>query len=449
MKATSEKMENCQVALNIEAEAAEVEKSLGEAYRRLVGKVNIAGFRKGKAPRAILEQHIGKDALLEEALKRLLPQLYEQALESQKIEPIAMPELEISQKEPLVFKAVVPVKPTVKLGDYRSIRLEPEKVEVGDDDIKAAIERLRDGQAVLVPVERAVQQGDFITIDIEASVGDKPVLNHKEIVYEVNNDAGFPLLGFAQQVEGMEKDAEKSFSLEVPADYGVAEFRGQQCQFKVRVKEVKEKELPALDNEFAQSCKYDDLKSMREKVTVALKEGAEQRSKLGLRRRILDAVVEISEVQYPPLVEDREIDSLIEDETRRQGYQKVEDYLKKAGMPEDKLKQELRPLAQKRVTNTLVLDKLAEEEKIEVSPAEVDNRIEEMTGGAGDENKEGAKKFFALPQVRESIGDSVRTQKTLDCLVQIVSGKQGEQPESSPVKSTPKRKRQKKADAAK
>jgi len=429
MKVTSEKLENCQVWLNIEVEARELEKSLDGAYHRLVSKVSIPGFRKGKAPRAILEQHLGKSALLEEALERLIPQLYKQAIESEKIEPIAQPQIEITQTEPLVFKAIVPVKPTVKLGDYHSIKLKAEPVEIGAGEIGAAIEQLRQQQAVLLPVDRPVQLGDFVTLSIEATIEGKPFLNHKDLLYQVDSNATFPLPDFAPKLEGVKKNEEKIFSLKVPADYSIKEFCGQECLFKTTVSEIKEKQLPQLDDEFAQSCNYANLTQLREGVTADLRAKAEQRSHLELRQKAFDAVVKVSEVDYPPILEDREIDSLLEDVARRFGYREVEDYLKKVSKTKEELREELRPIAKKRVVNTLILDKVAEEEKVEITSLEVDNKVEEILGDAKD--KEKMRRFLALPQVRESIGESLRSQKTMDRLVQIVSGNQEETKEHS------------------
>jgi len=433
MKVTTEKLDNCQVSLNIEAEASEQEKSLDEAYHRLLSKVSIPGFRKGKAPQAILEQHVGKSALLEEALKRLIPQLYEQAIESQKIVPIAQPQIEVTQNEPLVFKAIVAVKPVVKLGDYGSIRLEPEPMKIGDEQVESVIGRLREEQAVLMPVDRPVQPGDFVTINIEASVDGKPFLNHKHLVYEVDSNSTFPLPGFAQQLQGIEKNNEGTFTLEVPADYNIEEFRGRECLFEVKVTEIKEKQLPEIDDQFARSCDCDNLALLKEKVAANLRAEAERRSQMELRRKALEAVVNISQVDYPPILEDREIGSILEDEARQLGYQKVEDYVRRTGKTEEELEQELRPIARKRVTNTLVLDKMAEEEKIEIGPSEVDNKVEEIAGNSGDENKGKMQKFLALPQVRESIEESLRSEKTMDRLVQIVSGSTEETKQQSAV----------------
>ncbi|MBA7507217.1 Trigger factor [subsurface metagenome] len=420
MKVTREKLENCQVSLNIEAEAHELEKALEGAYRHLVSKVSIPGFRKGKTPRAILEQHLGKGALLEEALEHLIPQLYKQAIESEKIEPIAQPQIEITQNEPLVFKTIVPLKPTVKLGDYHSIKLKAESVEIGAGEIGAAIEQLRQQQAVLLPVDRPVQLGDFVTLSIEATIEGKPFLNHKDLLYQVDSNSTFPLPDFAPKLEGVKKNEEKIFSLKVPADYSIKEFCGQECLFKTTVSEIKEKQLPQLDDEFAQSCNYANLTQLREGVTADLRAKAEQRSHLELRQKAIDAVIKVSEVDYPSILEDREFDSLLEDVARRFGYREVEDYLKRVSKTKEELREELRPVAKKRVINSLTLDKVAEEEKVEITSPEVDNKVEEILGDAKD--KEKMRRFLALPQVRESIGESLRSQKTMDRLVQIVSG---------------------------
>jgi len=429
MKVSSEKMENCQVSLNIEAEAGELGKSLNEAYHRLVNKVSISGFRKGKAPRAVLEQHVGKGALTREALEHLIPQLYKQALESEKIEPVAAPQIELIQNEPLVFKAIVPLKPEVKLGDYHRIKLKPEPIEIGDKEVEAAIDELRQQHAVLLPVERPVQLGDFVTINIEASVGGKPFLNHKDLLYEMDVKSTFPLPAFAPNLLEMKKNEERTFTLNVPDNYGIREFCGQECLFKTTLTEIKEKQLPELDDEFAQSCNHADLTQLREGVTADLRAKAEQRSRLELRQKTIDAVVKQSQVDYPPILGDSEIDRLLKDEARYLGYREVEDYLKRISRTEEELRQELRPIARKRVINTLVLDKVAEEEKIEITPSEVDNKVEEIVSKA--EDKEKMQQFLALPQVRGSIAESLRTEKTVDWLVQIASGNQGEEAKGS------------------
>jgi len=421
VKVSTEKLGNCQISLNIEAEAGELDKSLDEAYHHLVNEVSIPGFRKGKAPRAILVQHIGKKNLLDEALEHLVPQLYKQAIESQELNPIAGPQIEITQTEPVIFKAVVSLQPEVKLGDYHSIKLEPStEIKIDKKEVTAAMEEFRERQGAWVPVDRPVELGDLVSIDIQANVEGKPWLNHKDILYEMDKDSRSPVPGFASHLQSAEKNKEKTFSLAIPDDYPLQEMRGKEGAFQVTVTEIKEKQLPELNDELAQNAGYDNLEDMKKKVADDLRAKAEAKNRLELRQKALDALVEISEVNYPPILEDEEISGLLRNEAQRLGFREITDYLKKANKTEGEIKQELRPIVQKRLIQSLVLGKLAEEEKIEISSSEVDNKIDEIANDA--EDKEKAKQFFSLPQVRQSIEQSLRTQKTLDQLLQIAIG---------------------------
>jgi trigger factor len=380
----------------------------------------VPGFRKGKAPRFILEQHIGKGALLEEALEELIPQLYKEAIDLQKIEPIERPQMEIIQTEPVVFKAVVPVKPTVELGDYRNLKLQPEPVEITDKEIDAAVELKRQEQAVLSPVDRPVQFGDLVTLNIEANIGEKPFLNHKDIVYEVNKDSRVPLPGFAEKLKGAKKGKGKDFTLIIPPDYRIKEFVGKECFFKVAVTEVKERQLPELNDEFSQTCGYDNLTSMKEALCVDLKDKAKQLGDQKLRETAVDAVVEISQVHYPPILENKEIDRLLEREARRLGFTKLNDYLNATNSTEEKLRDSLRPTVKKQIARLIVLDEIARIEKIEIDESEVDNQTNEIVKseeGEGDKIRQ----FLQLPQVKESMRETLRRNKTVDWLVKIAT----------------------------
>jgi trigger factor len=421
MKVSIENLGNCQISLNIETEASELDKSLDEAYHHLVNEVSIPGFRKGKAPRAILVQHIGKKNLLDEALEHLIPQLYKQAIESQKLEPIAGPQIEVTQNEPLIFKAIVSLKPEVKLGDYHGMKVEPGPViEITEKEVAAAVGEFRERQGAWVPVDRPAKLGDLVTMDIQANVDGKPWLNHKGILYEMDKDSRSPVPGFASHLEGTEKNKESTFSLTIPDDYPIKEMSGKEGAFKVTVTEVKEKQLPELSDKLAQGAGYNNLEDMREKVTADLRVKAEARNRLELKQKALASLVEISEVNYPPILEDEEITGLLRNEAQRLGFREITDYLKKANKTEEEIKKELRPIAKKRLTESLVLEKLAEEGKIEISSSEVDNKVDEITNDA--EDKEKARQFFSLPQIKQSIEQSLRTQKTMDRLLQIASG---------------------------
>ncbi len=426
MKVSTENLENCRIALNVEAEASELDKSLDEAYRHLVKEVAIPGFRKGKAPRAILEQRIGKKSLLEEALEHLVPELYRQAIQSKDLEPIAEPELEITQTEPLIFKATVSLKPEVKLGDYHGLRLDASpQVEVTDKEVAAAMDEFRKEQGAWVPADRPAELDDLVTMNIQANVDGKPWLDHKEILYEMDKGSRSPVAGFASCLQGAEKNKEKTFNLTIPDDYPIKEMRGKEGSFRVTISEIKEKQSPELNDELAKGAGYDNLEGMREKVAADLRAKAEARNRLELKQKALATVVEISKVKYPPVLEDREIDRLLEDEAGRFGFRELADYLKRTNKTEEELRQGWRPIAKKRVANSLVLEKIAEEEKIEISSLEVDNKVKELVEAAAD--KEKMQQFLTLPQVRESIEQSLRTDKTGERLMQIVEGRTKEE----------------------
>jgi len=423
MKVSTEPVENSQVALNVEMEAVEVDEYLEKAYNRLVGKVSIPGFRKGKAPRVILEQHVGKDTLFQEALECLIPEAYEKALEEQEIEAIGQPKIELTQTEPVVFKAIVPLRPTVKLGDYKQIRLKSEPVEISDEDVDAMIEQLRHENAVLSPVDRPVEFGDIVTIAIEGESQGEPFVSRKDLVYEVSRDSRVPLPGFAEKLEGMKKGEKRSFVLSYPSDYEMQELAGKEYSFDVTISEVKEKKLPEVDEEFAKSLGREDLASMRERIFTNLKARGEEKARLEFEQKVVDTAVELSEVEYPPVLIDREIDRLLNEEARNfvEGARGLENYLRSINKTIDDHREELRPVASQRALRSLVLEKVAEAEKVEVSASEIDDEIEKMVKDAGEQAEE-MRKLFNSSQAREPIKNFLVNRKTVERLVQIANG---------------------------
>ena len=423
MKVSAEPIENSQIALNVEMEGAELDEYLDKAYHRLVRKVSVPGFRKGKTPRGVLERHVGKDTLFQEALEQLVPKAYEEALESQEIDAIAQPQIELIQTEPVMFKAIVPVRPTVKLGDYTRMRHESNPAKVGKKEIDATIEQLRQQHAVLVPVDRAVRFGDTVTINVEGERDGEPFPIRHGLVYEVSKGAGLPLPGFAEKLEGMEKGKERSFQLSYPPDYETEQLAGKEHSFKATATEIKEKELPELNDEFAKSVGSEDLASLRKQVAANLKARSEQRARLELERKVVDAAVDMSELEYPPVLVDREVDRLLNEEARNfaEGVAGLESYLTSVNKTMEGHREELRPIATQQVIRSLVLGKIAEAEKSEVEAAEIDAEIEKMVKDAGKQ-AEDVKKLFGLLQARESVRQFLLDRKTVERLVQIASG---------------------------
>ncbi|MCK4368585.1 MAG: trigger factor [Dehalococcoidales bacterium] len=425
MKVTREKTENSQAFLRIEMEPAEVEESLEQSYQRLAKKANIPGFRKGKAPRVVLERYIGKDSLLEDALNNLLPQAYEKALKEQEIEAIANPSIEIAQTDPVVFKATVPLKPTIELGDYQQIRLAPEPVELTEDEVNTVIEQLRRQHATWEPVERPADFDDLVALDIESHIEEKPFINQQGVQYQILHDQPLPVPGFAEQLSGMKGGEEKEFKLKLPEDYSRAELAGKEARFKVRVSEIKQQRLPELDDEFASLVNPDlkTLDSLRERISANLRLMAEEKAKREFEERVVEAVVDSSQVEFPPVLVEMEIARLFDQQARQLQTSNIglEEYLGRVGKTEEELREELRPLAIKRVTSSLVLGRTAEEEKIEVSDAEINAELENMVQSVTG-NKDEVKKRLDSPQARDSIGQLLATRKTIQRLVEIAGG---------------------------
>jgi trigger factor len=423
VKVTREKTENCQAYLTIELEPAEVEKALETSYRRLVNKTNVPGFRKGKTPRPVLERYLGKDSLLDEALNTLVPEAYASAIKEQEIEAIAQPSIEITQTDPLVFKAIVPLRPTVELGDFRSIRVTPEPATVTEDDTNAVIEQLRHQQATWEPVERTAQSGDMVILDIESSIDGEPFFNREDAQFKLAPEAVFPAPGFSGQLVGAAVDEEREFQIELTEDYPREELRGKTASFKVKVKEIKREILPELTDEFAKAVnqEYQDLDALREQVAANLKQGAEEKARADLEEKVIKAVAEVTKVDFPPILVESEIDRMINQQLQRwQMTDKLEEYLRIINKTDEELRDELRPLATERVTNSLILGEVAEKEKVEASDTEVDTEIDNMMKNV-TENTEEFGKFLSTPESREAIRRSLVTRKTVQLLVDIAT----------------------------
>ncbi|HEY41914.1 MAG TPA: trigger factor [Dehalococcoidia bacterium] len=426
MKVTNEKTENSQTYLMIEMDEAEVEESTEKAYRKLVQRVNVPGFRKGKAPREVLERHVGKETLLNDMLDELVPQAYEKALEEQEIEAIARPQIEIVQTDPVIFKAVVPLRPVVTLGDYHSIRLEQELVEVTEEMVDAVIEQLRHQHATWEPVERPLALGDLATLDVESTAEGEPFINQKGAQYQLMAESITPAPGFAEQLVGMNKNEEKEFEIQLPDDYTREEFAGKKASFKVTIIEIKQEYLPEVTDDFAAQVESETktVEALRERIEADLRTRTEARSKQDFEERVIEAVTDISEVKYPPVMVEVEIHELLDDQARRLQMQglTMEQYLRAMNKTDEEMHEEMRPIAEKRVTRGLVLGKVAEEEKIEVSDDDIDAEIAVMVESAAEDRRQEFKEILDTPQTRDSLRQTLLTRNTVQRLAEIAKG---------------------------
>ena len=429
MKVTRDKTENSQVFLTIELEPQEVEEAMAESYKRLSRRANIPGFRKGKAPPAILERYLGRDSVLEDALNHQLPKVYEKAIEEQQIEAIAQPEIELIQTEPVIFKAKVPLVPVVQLGNYQSVKMKPEPVKVTDVNVKETIEQLRHQNATWESVDRAVEFGDLAIFNIENQVDGATFFNREGVQYLVLQDSVSPAPGFAKELTGMNKGEEKNFNIKLPEDYPRNEFAGKEAHFTVKILEVKQEILPELNDEFAAQLgpEIKNMAALKEEVSSNLKLRAEAKARADFEEKVVDAVVSSSQVEFPPVLMETEIHRMLNEQARqfeRQGVN-LEEYLKSINKTEAELHEELHPVATKRVTQSLVLGKVAEAEEVEVSDKEIDEEIETMLKNATDKKDE-LQRALNAPPSRGSIRQILLTRKTVDRLVEIAGNKKRE-----------------------
>jgi len=438
LKVTKEKEENRQAYLTIEMEPADMEEGMKHAYQHLVQRANIPGFRKGKAPRAVVERTLGKARMLEEAIDHMIPEAYQKALKEQDIEPYAQPQVEITQAEPLVFKAVVPLTPTVTLGDYQSMRMTPETVDIKEENINSVLEELRHQHATWEPIDRPLAYNDMAIIDINANSEEKPFTQKIGSQYQVLKDSISPAPGFADQIIGMKKEETKEFDLTFPADYPGNQLAGKQAHFKVTLHEVKEEKLPELNDDLAVqvSPEFKTVQTLREEVVKSLKLRADENTRMELEEKVINTAVEQAKIEYPPVVIDLEINRIINDQARQlqMSGHGMDDYLRSVNKTPEQLQEELRPVAQKNVAASLVLSKIAEAEKIEVTEDEINNGINNMCRGIEQEKQEQMRKLLDTPQTRQSLTQSLKTRKTIERLTDIakntgVSGKETKEEE--------------------
>jgi trigger factor len=422
LKVTNEKTENRQAYLKIEVEPSEVEIATEKAYHRLVKRVNIPGFRRGNAPRAIFERHFGKHELFHEMLDDLVPDVYSKAVKEQNIEPVAEPQLDLETEDPVVLKAIVPLKPIVNLGDYKTIDLKPNPIEVTNEMIDSVVDQLRHQHATWEPAERAVELNDLVTMDVESTLKGEPFVNQKGVQYQVIGGSISPGPGFAEQLVGMKKEEEKEFKLQYPADYPQKEVQGNEAAFKIKMIEIKQEKLPEVTDDFAKQLGSDitSVETMRQKISDDLTKRVGDRCKRDFEDKVVEAAAALSQVEYPPVLVDMEVERSLERSLRyiQSSGQNIDDYLKSINKTVDQLREELRPSSTKRVAESLVVGKIAEQEQIKVDHEEIHAEMEEMVNTTSGD-KEELRKALETPRNHESIEDTLIARKTIQRLAEI------------------------------
>ncbi|WP_338824934.1 Trigger factor [Moorella humiferrea] len=421
MKATVEKLDKNQVLLEVEVEAPRVQKAIDQAYRRLVKRVNIPGFRKGKAPRFILERYIGKEPIYDEAVEIVVPPAYEEALAEHSLEPIDRPEVEIvkvEEGEPLIFKAKVEVKPEVQLGPYKGVEVEKPEVRVGEEDVDAYLKSMQERYATLKNIEdEPAAVGDIVVIDFKGTVDGEPHPGLEGSNFTLELGSGTLVPGFEEQLVGARVNEERTINITFPSDYHQKDLAGKEAVFQVTVRGIKRKELAPLDDEFAKDVsECETLDELRQDIRRRLEERRRQEIDAAVRQAVVAKVVDAATVDLPEVMVRRRIAARIRELERNLQIRKttLDEFLKENGKNMEDLDKEFRPGAEREVKTELVLEAIAKAENIEATEEEVAAEIDKM-----------ARAFRQDPEeVRKNLGDlsflkyDIMIKKTIDFLVE-------------------------------
>ena len=425
MKVTKESVTPTEVTLSVQMDSEDEDPFLNRSYRRTVSRVQIPGFRRGKAPRSIVENYVGRTALIQEALEFMIPETLDQVLKDEELQAFVEPQVEVLEIEPVSFKAVVPLEPQVDLGDFRDIRLEREPVAIDDDRVTEVLEQLQREAAPWDPVDRPVGFGDLLNLNVQGSVEGEQVVDDQGVDYIPQQENVLPFPGFSIYLEGMTEGQQKDFTLAIPEDYPRPQYAGKDCRFQVEVLSIKEKLLPELDDDFAKGVGegYDDLMALRNHVSQRMIEEAEAEATRQLQQQSLDELIKSATVQASDMLFQRELEMMQQERERSLRNQRMDmdTYLSYIGKTEEEFKEQLRPTAEERLTRFLVMRKLAQEEGIEVSPEEVQEEIESLVSSSG-ESQDSMRRALSSATARENVHASLLDRKVMQRLANIVQG---------------------------
>lgn len=391
MKVTAEHGENREVTLTIEVEQDKLEKASEGAAKRISARVNIPGFRKGKAPRRIVENFVGKDAILQEAFEGLAQKAFEDALTEQNMEPVTRPEIDIVTLEDgkdVVFTAKFTQRPDVRLGAYKGLAVPKEEVTVADEDIDRQIEGMRQNQGTLVdaPADAAVKNDDFVTLDFEGFVDGAAFEGGKGEDYPLQIGSGSFIPGFEDQLIGAKVGEERDVNVTFPEEYHAENLKGKDAVFKCRIRSIKSRELPELDDAFAKKAsKFETLAELREDVRKNLLAAAERKAETERRSKAIDMATDHCTMEIPPVMVENRITAMIQEMAMRLEQQgmSLEQYLQYAGLDIGKIREDYRETAEKNVRTDLMLEEVAKAEGIKVEGSDLDREVYAMAVSYG------------------------------------------------------------------
>lgn len=418
-----EKTEKNVVEFEFSASGEDFRNAIEKAFKKNVGQIAIPGFRKGKAPRQIVEKYYGSEIFYEDAVNIVLPDAYDKALEEQNIEAVAQPEIDvksISKEDGVVFTAKVTVKPDFELGQYKGVETKKITHRTTEKDINAEIEKVRERNARQVNIEdRAAELKDTVTIDFEGFCDGVAFDGGKGENFDLTLGSGQFIPGFEEQLVGKNIGEEVEVNVTFPEEYHSEELKGKDAMFKVKINAIKAQELPELDDEFAKDVsEFDTFEEYKADVTKKLKEQNKEKAKKELEDKILEIICENTEIDIPEAMFETAVENQIRDFAMQLSYQglSIEQYAQYTGQTLDAMKEQLRPGAEKQVKTSLILEKIAKVENIEVTDKEVAAELEKMA----EQSKmkvEDVKKYVSV----ENIKDSKKIEKTVEFLVKNAS----------------------------
>ena len=409
-----------ELKLTFTVEAEKFDEGMKTVYKKTAKYFSIPGFRKGKAPMSIIERTYGSSIFYEDTFNEIVPEIYEKELKENNIEAVSRPEIEITQMEKgkdLIFTAVVQTKPEVKLGKYKGVEVEKIDTSVVAADVKKELDRMAEKNARMVSVDnRAVKNKDIAVIDFEGFVNGVPFEGGKAENHELEIGSKTFIPGFEDQVIGMKIDEEKDINVKFPEEYFSKELAGKDATFKVKLHEIKVKELPAIDDEFAKDVsEFDTLKDLKASIKEKLVEDKKNQAKYQLEDTVIKEVAKNTEIDIPSGMIETELDNILKDIDGRLAYQglNLAQYLKLINKSEDDMRKEYEAQASESVKTRLVLEAIVKAEKIEATDAEIEEKIKEMAKNYGKKEEE----LLENENLKEYLKNNITTEKAIQFIV--------------------------------
>lgn len=415
MSVQVEKLEKNMAKLTIEVSSEEFEKAIAKAYKKNKNKISMPGFRKGKAPRAMIEKMYGKGVFYEDAANSIIPDAYADAAKESELEIVAQPEIDVTQIEsgkPFIFTATVALKPEVTLGEYKGIEVEKKEVEVTDEEVDTEINRVRESNARMIDIDdRAAQDGDTVVIDFDGYVDGKQFEGGKAEDYSLVLGSHSFIDNFEEQLEGKNIGEDVTVNVTFPENYQAEELQGKPAEFKVKIKEIKVKELPKLDDDFAQDVSnFDTIAEYKEDLKKKLAENKEEALKREREETVIGKIIENAQMDIPEQMVEAQTRQMTQEFAQRLSSQglSIDQYMQFTGLTPQKMIEELKPQALKRIQSRLVLEAVVAAENIETSEDELNKEIENMASMYQME----------VDKLKEVIGEEEKKQISLDLAVQ-------------------------------